>query len=458
MKTLKISIICGLLGLVSTSLSAQNKITQYIADHLLITYVNEPNEGRKASYTLDSQEIYDDEFETESGDFWYSPEAEEARELVLGLLSTPENGGDRKLQRYVYGILKIRNKTIWVRIYNDGIAPISEISKKAYKMCLDDDQLAWPCASRNGDDASVGGIVHLGTTHLNIEGIRWTKSTFLHELMHTQDRSKNGGHRFYSTITNKGYKYGNDGSHYTNEAVPSLYSSYKEGIANTLEMMYDYSIFEEQFEWFATNGDLLVEKNKDSKATDLHKDVWLYDRIKAEVGAGKAVANMPAYRSYAIRDLPSRYIIHNEMIMAMMLSQYVTYVGQRRLVTGLKKVNKSAEKNPRQAIAILIEKMCELGLPEDYTLEDIYMMGHEYPKVYLLPLAYADYFTGYHSDSKEEFAAIFGSKVQEEWIDMYWDVERDVVLYELPEGEPSRSDLTDIAIALQITSSEDESK
>ena len=76
----------------------------------------------------------------------------------------------------------------------------------------------------------------------------------------------------------------------------------------------------------------------------------------------------------------------------------------------------------------------------------------------MLPLAYADYFTGYRSDSKEEFAAIFGSKVQEEWIDMYWDVERDVVLYELPEGEPSRSDLTDIAIALQITSSEDESE
>jgi hypothetical protein len=54
------------------------------------------------------------------------------------------------------------------------------------------------------------------------------------------------------------------------------------------------------------------------------------------------------------------------------------------------------------------------------------------PKPYLIPLAYADYFTAYRSQSKDDYKSIFENMLPQEWVDLYWDGYKDAVRSAVP--------------------------
>jgi hypothetical protein len=78
------------------------------------------------------------------------------------------------------------------------------------------------------------------------------------------------------------------------------------------------------------------------------------------------------------------------------------------------------------------------------------------PKPWLIPLAYADYFTSYNATTKADYASIFENMLPQEWVDLYWDWYKARVRLAAPLGPtmpPRREHLTDIATALGVTTS-----
>jgi hypothetical protein len=78
------------------------------------------------------------------------------------------------------------------------------------------------------------------------------------------------------------------------------------------------------------------------------------------------------------------------------------------------------------------------------------------PKPYLIPLAYADYFTAYTSRTKDDYAGIFENMLPREWVDLYWDGYKDAVRGAAPidaAHQPQFGVLTDISIALGVNQS-----
>jgi hypothetical protein len=98
--------------------------------------------------------------------------------------------------------------------------------------------------------------------------------------------------------------------------------------------------------------------------------------------------------------------------------------------------------------------MCTAGLSLGQTLVSVSQSGRNEPKKYLLPLAFADYFTSYKSTTKADFSAVFENMLPSGWIDLYWATEKDHVRNAVPITTPEWKDLTDIAITLGITMSE----
>lgn len=440
-----------------TELKAEDKKEKpldYLVKRLFIYYVPNPNKAKTGVYLLSTTGIRKGDTLSAAGDFWHNPKLKHARSLVLGLLRPSNNGGNVSLQQTAYDIMKIQDKDVQVWIYNDKVK-INKYTRDQYDPCEDENGYVWPCAGNFDDDENesnlFAGYMHLGVKNMNKKGKEWTYATFIHELMHTQDKSDIRAHIFYSYSTEKWYHYGKDGDHYYQEAVPSTNSAYGEGIANTLSLIFDPEQYLVSFTWFANNGDLWVETKKDRKAKDIPARAWLYDRIKKVAGPGRRIKDMDDYRAYKIRDLPARYIIHNEMIIAMIFSQYGLHVNDYKFLKAIKKSNK--EYNERSSsIANIFKNMCEAGLPKGETPGTV--LETDAPMTYLLPLAYADYFTGYNAKTIKEFNAIFEYKIPWVWVDMYWKHGRELVRNRIPIDDPTyypvTEDLTDIAMTLGI--------
>jgi hypothetical protein len=189
-------------------------------------------------------------------------------------------------------------------------------------------------------------------------------------------------------------------------------------------------------------------------------DVWLYNQIKAVAGPGTQLADktLANYRGYKVRDLPPRFIIHNEQIIALIFSEYVRHVGFSKFIQALKESNNELLRVCASGVALLFKRLCDAGLPIDETLTSLIERGQSInrPQPYLLPLAYADYFTGYRSNTRDEFESIFeGAPYMSSYATYYWEGERQNVRATVPltNRVPRWEDLTNIAIALGITQS-----
>ncbi len=456
------SITLALMILTPKGLKAEDdnkKIRDYIASNLYFFYVQNPNKPRRMFF-LNSYKIVNGGTLTDKSDFWTNSKMKQGRTLVTKLLKSSKEGGDENLQRATRDILRLRNGNVKVFLYND-YAKIGKFAREAFDPCTDDKGYVWPCASSYGgevtNDNQFVGDMHLGAKNMNAYGKEWTAATFIHELMHTQDRSDIRAHVFYSSLTGKWYDYGKDGTHYFKEAVPSMNSAYKEAIANTVSLRFEPGEEMRAFKWFQNNGDLWVETTRDRKAKDIPASAWLYNRIKKVAGPGKPIKNRKNYRAYKIRDLPARYIIHNEMIIALIFSKYGLHVNDVKFLKAIKKSNKEY-KGKANSLAVLFKNMCEAGLPKGETITSV--LETDAPMTYLLPFAYADYFTGYNAKTIKEFNAVFDYRINWAWLKAYWDNAREIVRNRIPIDDPTYypipEDLTNIAMELGIISNEAE--
>jgi len=471
------------LAVAAPSASATEADRTYLKKQLFFAYVDQPNVVLQMPDVLDNNAIASG---TEKGTFWTSTKVPGLQKLVRSLLQPPGKGGDEYLQTLTAWIVKVLDKPVMLNLVNDVDAKLTPAAMTRWDACDDGNGRAWPCASNmaSNDDWRAMCAKKSGTTAPTRRDF-WAGqmtmgqavfssgaggnaiATFIHELVHTQDRSDGQDVRFW--LSKKWYNYGSDGKHYTIEAVPNLRSTYKEGIANTMALFVDADRRKEMFRWFSDDDVVVVEKALPPQSVYLNdhpcasafefpsQDIWLYNKLKA-AGAKEVTPSPNPYAGYAhfkIRDLPTQFIVHNEYIIALTFSEYAWHLGLGKFVKALKANDAVLFRTPESPIAKLYETLCTMGL-EGRPLSSVLNVNEAGAKPYLIPLAYADYFTSYQSKTKADYASIFEGKLPHEWVDMYWDGYKDAVRSAAlldASHKPKFDNLTDIAIALGVNQS-----
>jgi hypothetical protein len=454
---------------------------QYIADKLGFRYYANPTTVATAN-AIDNSAVRSG---TETGTFWADGNMTFLHQLLRALLKPANNGGDATLQHYVVELLKINNKKILVHLWNDQ-APLTSSSILASgKPCLSDSYV-WPCASHYTSNANWGGYMHLGATHAvrydnantsdaTKNGLKWLKDTFLHELMHTQDKTLQLGNSFI--VLGQQYRYGADDEHYGIEIIPNQRLAYMEAIANVAPMYYNFKSFEDSFRKFVNNGYLAVEVTAPSNwvrrlnqlfGLGYNNNVWMYDQIRNHpnnVGNG-AASRDPNYRLYRVQNLPAEFIVHNEMIMAMMFtmtSMHIADIDPFISATKTFNVQITANQN-KDPFALLTEILANKLLLNGETIAHVkqelsdrnYSISpsDDVPYAFILPLAYSDYFTAYASTTKTQFKALFNNEMNTDLIDIYWDYFRTRVRTNVPiRSGRTWSDMTSIAMQCGVNQS-----
>ena len=139
-------------------------------------------------------------------------------------------------------------------------------------------------------------------------------------------------------------------------------------------------------------------------------------------------------------------------------SEYARHLGLPKFLAALKANDATIFRVSTSPIAQLYNTLCGAGL-DGRPLSSVMNVNEAGPKPYLIPLAYADFFTSYRSQTKADYASIFEGMLPHEWVDLYWDGYKDAVRAAAPfdATHPPRFDqLTDIAIALGVNRSERE--
>ncbi|HYR53106.1 MAG TPA: hypothetical protein VET83_10915 [Candidatus Dormibacteraeota bacterium] len=459
----------------------------YLRNKVSFRYVAAPNDTARAPAVLDNIGIWGG---TETGAFWSNPNIPGLKNMVRALLQEPGHGGDGNLQYVAAQIIKVLNKPVIIMLLDDTGTAMNRGAYRKWDACTDGHGHAWPCASNmaTGDDSrercarelhqavparrdAWAGQMALGQAVFNGD-LNWATSTFIHELVHTQDRSDGRAHMFW--MSSRSYHYGADGTHYGVEAIPNLAATYQEGIANTLRLVVHAGRRQEMFDWFANNDVVYVEKALHPEGTGVgdtlpcytsvtapSPDVWLYNQLRRagirELSpSGGDVPADTGYAYYRIRDLPPRFIVHDEYILALTFSEYARHMGLPRFMAALQANDATLFRVSTSPVAQLYNTLCFAGL-NGRPLSSVTGVNEAGPKPYLLPLAYADYFTGYNARSKSDYAAIFENMLRPEWVDLYWDGYKDEVRAAVPISagrRPDFGDLTTIAITLGVNRSE----
>ena len=446
-------------------IAAENR--KYLMEHLSFYYVENPNSEGSEAYKLDNAAIAEGKNE---GAFWIISNRLLPK-LVEELLCADEDAkgnfykGNFFLQYDAAEVLKILNKPVQVWIYNDT-KPLGAYAREKYAPCTDSLGYVLPCATtfrKNNVQSDLwAGFIHLGVTHavtnFNIQdkesnlfdSLQSLRSTFMHMLVHTQDHSDIDTHEYHTCETQRWFRIGEKPQVFV-RAIPDRMLIYQEGIANAFGLSFHHYEHGPALKWFEKNGYLLVETFPDSADRDFMDKNWLYDQIREVAGEGDSIPNMPGYRGYKIRDLPPKFILHNEITIALILSS----IGDVKLREALVKTHaEMADPNTSlNPLATLFKYLCEGELPAGETVVTAFKLPADAPKPYLLPLALADYFTAFRAQDKAAFGEIFGNELPLPWIDMYWDtmMEKvrkaipDPMQEEDPEAEKSRYELiTDV--------------
>lgn len=467
--------------------AADDAERQYLIGKLSFRYVDQPNDVTATPAVLDNAAIGAG---TESGAFWSNGRIPGLQNLVRSLLKPAGRGGDANMQYVVSRVVKILDRPVMIVLLNDTGPRLTSSAMDHWDACDDGNGRAWPCASNasTSDDqrercAQVNhqtaperrdlhwaGSMTLGQAAFNGGTAGSATGTFVHELVHTQDRSDRREHMFL--VSKHEYAYGSDGTHYDVEAVPNLAATYQEGIANAVMMTVDNQSRGDMFDWFARNDVMMVEKTRLAPGTGAGEgpcwsvvtmpsdDIWLYNQLQsAHIREIQRTPNpYPKYAYFRIRDLSPRFIVHNENIIALIFSEYARHLGLPKFLAALKANDATIFRVSTSPIAQLYNSLCTAGL-DGRPLSTVLNVNEAGPKPYLIPLAYADYFTGYSSKTKEDFASVFEGMLRHEWVDLYWDGYKDAVRAAAPfdDKHPPRFDqLTDIAIALGVNRSESE--
>lgn len=437
-----------------------------LRDRLAFWYVADgTTTPRPAAEVLDNTAVAQG---NESGDFWSNSGIPGLHGLVRSLLRAPDNGGDQQLQHFVRQTIDITpgNGRVRIVMFDDVAQPMTPAAtvRLNWGGCPQPNGYMWPCATHYDPSNAHTGAMWLGA-HYFATTNQAKLGTFLHELVHTQDRTDGRPHLF--TVGNTNYRYGADGRHYGVELVPNRAMTYKEGIANAIRLMYDGAAARRYIDLVANDDFLWVEKAAPPAGSGIHPDAWLHAQLTA---AGVSPDPVPEalrnrlrddlvnnYDAYRIHNLPPRFVVHNEYILALIISTYTEYVDPARFFNGLRSTNSALFEASGSGLAVLFETLCNAGLPAGTTLADVSRTSYAEQQSHMLPLAYADYFTGFRTGSKTEFASLFENLLPQGWINLYWDIHRPTaraaVTAPSAAHAASREDLTSLAMALGLSQS-----
>jgi hypothetical protein len=340
-------------------------------------------------------------------------------------------------------------------MYNDAV-PFNNFAKNTFINCTDAAGYEWPCAT-NSKTGPYFGKIHIGQhffTSVTATNAKWV---LLHELTHTQDMSDFAQHPF--NVNNRWYHYGADGGHSFDEAVPSMGFAFMEGIANAFAYQFGgaQTYGPTLSSWFTPTREIRVEMATPTPAPTpgAHPDIWLYAQLQAAHVTPLRTAG--GYAFYRISQLPARFIVHNEMVIANILLAYMEHISFRRVARALKTYNQGSASvfSGNGNLQTMMTVLCQVGLPESMQAQSFASCA-SFParKEYLLPLAYADYFTGFSSTSLADFNQLFDNGMNGDLIQCYWNNRPAVRAAATATGVTNflRAS-TEIAIALGINSS-----
>ena len=151
-------------------------------------------------------------------------------------------------------------------------------------------------------------------------------------------------------------------------------------------------------------------------------DIWLYTQLQAT--GIVPVSRSGGYAHYRLNQLPARFIVHNEMVIANILLAYMYNISFTRVARALKTYNigPSSVFSGNGTLQTMMTVLCQAGLPESMQAQSFPSCAN-FPdrKEYLLPLAYADYFTGFSSTSLSDFNQLFDNGMNADLIQCYWN-------------------------------------
>jgi hypothetical protein len=373
--------------------------------------------------------------------------------FLKGLLNDRAHGGDESFQFAFKEILKIRDKVLAVFMYNDAV-PFNAFAKRTFIDCVDASNYQWPCAT-NSKTGPYFGKIHIGRHFFSAQSAVDAQFVLLHELTHTQDMSDFPQHAFF--VNNKWYHYGADETHYYDEAVPSMGFAFMEGIANAFAYQFGgaQAYGPALATWWSPSREIIVEMAVPTPAPGASPDIWLYTQLTA---AGiTPISRADGYAHYHLSQLPARFIVHNEMVIANILLAYMYNISFTRVARALKTYNQGSASvfSGNGTLQTMMTVLCQAGLPESMQAQSFPSCA-DFPdrKEYLLPLAYADYFTGFSSTSLTAFNQLFDNGMNEQLIQCYWNNRTAVKTAATAASVHNFTQAsTEIAIALGINSS-----
>ncbi|MEJ2111861.1 MAG: hypothetical protein P8Z37_18520 [Acidobacteriota bacterium] len=327
------------------------------------------------------------------------------------------------------------------------------IRTSTFISCVDAQNFQWPCATNSGS-GGISGRIHIGQHFFSNQSAANARFVILHELMHTQDMSDFPQHPFF--INGTWYHYGADQAHFYGEAIPSMGFAFMEGIANAFAYHFAYgqNYGPKISSWFSPDRIISVEMNAPSSGGS--SDVRLYQQLQA---AGvRPQSRSGGYANYKLSQLPARILIHNEMVITNILYEYMRHINFRRVIKALKTYNRGANSvfSGNGNLQTMLTTLCQAGLPPDLQAQsfgDCSVFPER--KEFLLPLAYADYFSGFSASSAADFNQLFDNGMNAELIGCYW-AERTAVKNSCQNISSFSSAATEIAVALGINTSEAE--
>jgi hypothetical protein len=426
----------------------------YILSKLKFYYVANPNTSATATLLSLSSSASD-----ARDVFGGNAMMDSMKVFLKGILNDRAHGGDEIMQFAVKEILNIRGKDIAMFMYNDAVQ-FNTFAANTFVNCLEGGYV-WPCASSSATVSSTGGYygkIHLGRYFLSAVSradVRWV---FLHELTHTQDMSDFPWHTFY--VNSNPYKYGADNTHFFHEAIPSMTMAFKEGIANAFAYQFQRptsSTAPDLGSWYTPTRDVIVETVVPTAAPTpgASPDIWLYAQLQAaHITPYKTSGN---YAYYHLSQLTPRFRVHNEMIIANIISAYMFNISFQRVARAFKTYNIGPNSvfSGNGNLQTLMTVLCQAGLPESMQAQSFPSCAN-FPdrKEYLLPLAYADYFTSFSSTSLSDFNQLFDNGLNSELIQCYWNNRTAVRAAATAASVHNFTQAsTEIAIALGINSS-----
>ena len=411
-RILIILLFSGLLSQARTS--SENR--KYIREHISFYYAAHPNTDT-AAILLSMAASEKDPRNVFNG----NTNMDKLQAFLVSLLNDSTHGGDGVLQLGVYSILSIRGEKIAAFLYDDS-TPFNEAAKTKFINNMDAGNHVFPIAF-NGALNGYGGAIHIGQHFLKSQSHPKALFVILHELVHTQDMTKFAEHKFL--VGSDWYTYGYDDRHDIDEAIPAGPFAFSEGIADAFA--YKFAVGQNYTPsldtWHTTEREIKVEMKTpgETPLPDKDPDVWMYKQLEND----KVVPYRKgtSYAFYHLNNLPVNVLTHVEMITMEILYFSMEQMGIEKTVEAMREYN-AGLKNILvfgTASARLLWNLSFQSTPQA-------MQGNkmdvctDYPanKLFLYPIALADYFTGYTAKTEADFRNSYGNDKSEKMIGCYW--------------------------------------